>query len=78
MNPFEFLSSLSPKQTVGAVLKPDKKPHWLQYMVAHFQYVLSMGAAFTRFAALYFDRFKMTGLVYPKKIGQINFWPFVF
>nr|WJW71311.1 cytochrome c oxidase subunit 1 [Macrocystis pyrifera] len=48
--------------------------HDTYYVVAHFHYVLSMGAAFTMFAAFYFWIGKMTGLAYPEILGQIHFW----
>nr|YP_011008023.1 cytochrome oxidase subunit I [Cutleria multifida]WBP69889.1 cytochrome oxidase subunit I [Cutleria multifida] len=48
--------------------------HDTYYVVAHFHYVLSMGAAFTMFAAFYFWIGKMTGLAYPEVLGQIHFW----
>ena len=48
--------------------------HDTYYVVAHFHYVLSMGAAFTMFGAFYFWIIKMTGLAYPEILGQIHFW----
>ena len=48
--------------------------HDTYYVVAHFHYVLSMGAAFMMFAAFYFWIGKMTGLAYPEVLGQIHFW----
>ena len=48
--------------------------HVTYYVVAHFHYVLSMGAAFTMFGAFYFWIGKMTGLAYPEILGQIHFW----
>nr|BBG74880.1 cytochrome c oxidase subunit 1 [Chorda kikonaiensis] len=48
--------------------------HDTYYVVAHFHYVLSMGAAFTMFAAFYFWIGKITGLAYPEILGQIHFW----
>nr|YP_009058564.1 cytochrome c oxidase subunit 1 [Sargassum hemiphyllum]AIM19587.1 cytochrome c oxidase subunit 1 [Sargassum hemiphyllum] len=48
--------------------------HDTYYVVAHFHYVLSMGAAFTMFGAFYFWVGKMTGLGYPEVLGQIHFW----
>nr|YP_009672649.1 cytochrome c oxidase subunit 1 [Dictyopteris divaricata]QDB64134.1 cytochrome c oxidase subunit 1 [Dictyopteris divaricata] len=48
--------------------------HDTYYVVAHFHYVLSMGAAFTMFAAFYFWVGKITGLVYSEILGRIHFW----
>lgn len=48
--------------------------HDTYYVVAHFHYVLSMGAAFTMFAAFYFWIGKITGLSYPEVLGRIHFW----
>lgn len=48
--------------------------HDTYYVVAHFHYVLSMGAAFTMFAAFYFWIGKITGLAYPEVLGRIHFW----
>nr|QWK44218.1 cytochrome oxidase subunit I [Akkesiphycus lubricus]BAN84688.2 cytochrome oxidase subunit 1 [Akkesiphycus lubricus] len=52
----------------------DISLHDTYYVVAHFHYVLSMGAAFTMFAAFYYWIGKMTGLAYPEVLGQIHFW----
>ena len=48
--------------------------HDTYYVVAHFHYVLSMGAAFTMFAAFYFWVGKITGLAYSEILGRIHFW----
>nr|YP_010032388.1 Cox1 [Schizocladia ischiensis]QOW07602.1 Cox1 [Schizocladia ischiensis] len=48
--------------------------HDTYYVVAHFHYVLSMGAAFAMFAGFYFWFGKITGLEYPEVLGQIHFW----
>jgi cytochrome c oxidase subunit 1 len=50
--------------------------HDTYYVVAHFHYVLSMGAVFAIFAGFYFWIGKMTGLRYPEVLGQIHFWVF--
>jgi cytochrome c oxidase subunit 1 len=50
--------------------------HDTYYVVAHFHYVLSMGAVFAIFAAWYFWIEKITGLKYPEILGKIHFWLF--
>ena len=47
--------------------------HDTYYVVAHFHYVLSMGAVFALFAAFYFWIGKITGLTYPETLGQIQY-----
>jgi heme/copper-type cytochrome/quinol oxidase subunit 1 len=43
-------------------------------VVAHFHYVLSMGAVFAIYAGFYYWWGKMTGLMYSESLGQIHFW----
>ena len=50
--------------------------HDTYYVVAHFHYVLSMGAVFSIFAGWYYWIGKITGLQYPEVLGQIHFWLF--
>jgi cytochrome c oxidase subunit 1 len=50
--------------------------HDTYYVVAHFHYVLSMGAVFALFAGFYYWVGKITGLQYPELLGQIHFWVF--
>jgi len=50
--------------------------HDTYYVVAHFHYVLSMGAVFAIFAAWYHWIGKITGLRYPESLGRIHFWLF--
>jgi len=50
--------------------------HDTYYVVAHFHYVLSMGAVFAIFAGWYYWIGKMTGFRYPETLGQIHFWMF--
>ena len=44
------------------------------YVVAHFHYVLSMGAVFALFSAWYFWIPKILGLTYDKVLAIIHFW----
>lgn len=48
--------------------------HDTYYVVAHFHYVLSMGAVFPVFAGTYFWLGSMAGWRYPETLGQIHFW----
>jgi len=50
--------------------------HDTYYVVAHFHYVLSMGAVFSLFGGFYYWIAKMTGLQYPNLLSQIHFWLF--
>jgi cytochrome c oxidase subunit I len=50
--------------------------HDTYYIVAHFHYVLSMGAVFGIFAGFYYWMGKITGRKYPEVLGQIHFWLF--
>jgi cytochrome c oxidase subunit I len=52
----------------------DKKLHDTYYVVAHFHYVLSLGAVFAIFAAWYYWFPKMSGWVIPDWVGQVHFW----
>ena len=56
----------------------DVALHDTYYVIAHFHYVLSMGAVFGIFAGFYFWIKKITGLDYPEVLGQIHFWIFFF
>lgn len=51
--------------------------HDTYYVVAHFHYVLSMGAVFGMFAAFYYWVGKMTGYNYPEFLGRVHFWTFL-
>ncbi|HVZ91195.1 MAG TPA: cytochrome c oxidase subunit I [Rhizomicrobium sp.] len=44
------------------------------YVVAHFHYVLSLGAVFTIFAGWYFWFPKITGYMYNEFLGKLHFW----
>jgi heme/copper-type cytochrome/quinol oxidase subunit 1 len=42
--------------------------------VAHFHYVLSLGAVFGIFAGFYYWLEKIIGLTYSETLGKIHFW----
>ena len=48
--------------------------HDTYYVVAHFHYVLSMGAVFSLFAGFYYWIGKITGYSYPEWLGKLHFW----
>nr|AZR66175.1 cytochrome c oxidase subunit I [Chrysoparadoxa australica] len=48
--------------------------HDTYYVVAHFHYVLSMGAVFAVFAGFYYWVGKLTGREFPEVLGRIHFW----
>jgi heme/copper-type cytochrome/quinol oxidase subunit 1 len=52
----------------------DQPLHDTYYVVAHFHYVLSLGAMFTIFAGIYYWIGKMTGRQYPESLGKMHFW----
>ena len=54
----------------------DDYMHDTYYVVAHFHYVLSLGAVFSLFAGFYYWFPKMSGRMYSEVLGQLHFWIF--
>ena len=54
----------------------DNYMHDTYYVVAHFHYVLSLGAVFALFAGFYYWFGKITGKQYNEFLGQVHFWGF--
>jgi len=54
----------------------DDNLHDTYYVVAHFHYVLSLGAVFSLFAGFYYWFPKMFGKMYNEFLGQLHFWVF--
>jgi cytochrome c oxidase subunit 1 len=54
----------------------DYNFHDTYYVVAHFHYVLSLGAIYSIFAGFYYWFEKMFGVKYNELLGLIHFWVF--
>lgn len=52
----------------------DRAYHDTYYVVAHFHYVMSLGAIFGIFAGIYYWIGKMSGRQYPEWAGKLHFW----
>ena len=74
---FGFLFLFTVGGVTGIVLAQagvDRAYHDTYYVVAHFHYVMSLGAVFTIFAGIYYYFGKMTGRAYPEWAGKLHFW----
>jgi cytochrome c oxidase subunit 1 len=74
---FGFLFLFTVGGVTGVVLSQagvDRAYHDTYYVVAHFHYVMSLGAVFAIFAGIYFYFSKMTGRTYPEWAGKLHFW----
>jgi cytochrome c oxidase subunit I len=74
---FGFLFLFTAGGVTGIVLAQapvDRAYHDTYYVVAHFHYVMSLGAVFGIFAGVYYWIGKMSGRQYPEWAGKIHFW----
>ncbi len=77
---FGFLFLFTVGGVTGIVLSQagvDRAYHDTYYVVAHFHYVMSLGAVFAIFAAVYYWIGKMSGRQYPEALGKLHFWMMV-
>ncbi|NHF73361.1 cytochrome c oxidase subunit I [Paracoccus xiamenensis] len=74
---FGFLFLFTVGGVTGVVLSQaplDRVYHDTYYVVAHFHYVMSLGAVFAIFAGIYYWMGKMSGRHYPEWAGKLHFW----
>ena len=74
---FGFLFLFTVGGVTGIVLSQagvDRAYHDTYYVVAHFHYVMSLGAVFGIFAGIYFYMPKMSGRMFPDWVGHLHFW----
>ncbi len=74
---FGFLFLFTVGGVTGIVLAQapvDRIYHDTYYVVAHFHYVMSLGAVFALFAGIYYWLGKMSGRQYPEWAGKVHFW----
>jgi len=76
---FGFLFLFTIGGVTGIVLSQaaiDRVYHDTYYVVAHFHYVMSLGAVFCIFAGIYYWIGKMSGRQYPEWAGKLHFFVF--
>ena len=76
---FGFIFMFTVGGVTGVVLANGGVDNYYQdtyYVVAHFHYVLSLGAVFSLFAGFYYWFPKMSGRMYNELLGQLHFWVF--
>ncbi|MBS0574512.1 MAG: cytochrome c oxidase subunit I [Proteobacteria bacterium] len=74
---FGFIFLFTTGGVTGVVLSQapvDRVYHDTYFVVAHFHYVMSLGAVFGIFAGIYFWIGKMSGRQYPEWAGKLHFW----
>ena len=74
---FGFLFLFTVGGVTGVILSQagvDRAYHDTYYVVAHFHYVMSLGAVFGIFAGIYYWIGKMSGRQYPEWAGKLHFW----
>lgn len=74
---FGFLFLFTVGGVTGVVLSQagiDRAMHDTYYVVAHFHYVMSLGAVFCIFAGIYYWIGKMSGRQYPEWAGNLHFF----
>ncbi len=74
---FGFLFLFTVGGVTGIVLSQapvDRVYHDTYFVVAHFHYVMSLGAVFAIFAGVYYWIGKMSGRQYPEWAGKLHFW----
>ncbi|MEM8753140.1 MAG: cytochrome c oxidase subunit I [Pseudomonadota bacterium] len=74
---FGFLFLFTVGGVTGIILSQaavDRAYHDTYYVVAHFHYVMSLGAVFGIFAGVYYWIGKMSGRQYPEWAGKLHFW----
>ncbi|WP_347267612.1 cytochrome c oxidase subunit I [Paracoccus sp. (in: a-proteobacteria)] len=74
---FGFLFLFTVGGVTGVVVSQaplDRVYHDTYYVVAHFHYVMSLGAIFAIFAGTYYWIGKMSGRQYPEWAGKLHFW----
>lgn len=74
---FGFIFLFTVGGVTGVVLANgglDQGLHDTYYVVAHFHYVLSLGAVFSIFGAYYYWISKITGREHPEWAGHLHFW----